>query len=47
MRPRFEQFPLSNDPVAAPNEFRLEQMSAGIGKFEFSKDVAAAAFYAG
>ena len=32
---------------AAGDEIRLEQMCAGIGKFEFGKDVAAAAFHAG
>ena len=39
--------PLSHDPVTAGDEIRLEQMCAGIGKFELSKDVAAGAFYAG
>jgi len=41
------QLPLSDDPVATADEFRLEQTYAGIVKFECSKCVAAAAFHAG
>ena len=35
------------DPVVTADEFRFEQMWAGIGKFEISEDVAAAGSYAG
>ena len=38
---------MPDDPVAAADEFRLEQMCARIGKFEIRRDVAAAAFDAG
>ena len=47
MRPQFGQLPLLNDPVVTADEYRFEQMWAGIGKFELSEDVAAAGFYAG